>query len=328
MIMAFPFVRMRRLRRTPALRALTTTVRINSNNLVQPLFVDENVKSSVPISCMSGCCRLSLDCVVDEARQILDNGVNSVLLFGIPKARDKKGSEAFNGDGVVQKTVRDLKKEFGDELVVMTDVCLCEYTNHGHCGIVENNRILNDSTLKLLQKIAVSHAEAGADIVAPSSMMDGQVMFIRQALDDSGFDDVGVMSYSAKYASSFYCPFREAADSAPSFGDRKCYQMNYANSDEALREMELDANEGADILMVKPAIAYLDVICRAKSTFSLPIAAYSVSGEYAMIKAASQKGWIDEKAAVLELLTGIKRAGADIIITYFAKDVGLWHNLQ
>jgi len=328
MILSFPSVRMRRLRRTPALRGLTTTVRIHPNNLVQPLFVDENAKSSVPISCMSGYCRLPLDYVVDEAKQILDNGVNSVLLFGIPKTKDERGSEAFNIDGIVQKTIRKLKGEFGDELIVMTDVCLCEYTNHGHCGIVENNQILNDSTLKFLQKMAVSHAEAGADIVAPSSMMDGQVMFIRQALDESGFGDVGIMAYSAKYASSFYGPFREAADSAPGFGDRKCYQMNYANSGEALREMELDANEGADILMVKPAMPYLDVISKAKSSFSLPIAAYSVSGEYAMIKAASQKGWLDEKAAVLELLTGIKRAGADIIITYFAKDVGSWHNLQ
>jgi porphobilinogen synthase len=326
--MSFPSVRMRRLRRTPALRALATTVRIHPNNLVQPLFIDENTKSTVPISCMSGCCRLPLDSVVDEARQILENGVNSVLLFGIPKTRDEKGSEAYTADGIVQKAIRNLKAEFGDELVVMTDVCLCEYTNHGHCGIVENNQILNDSTLEFLQKMAVSHAQAGADIVAPSSMMDGQVMAIREALDDSGFGDVGIMAYSAKYASSFYGPFREAADSAPSFGDRKCYQMHYANSDEALREMELDVNEGADILMVKPAMAYLDIISMAKSSFSLPIAAYSVSGEYAMIKAASQNGWIDEKAAVLELLTAIKRAGADIIITYFAKDVGLWLNQQ
>ncbi|MDG6223495.1 MAG: porphobilinogen synthase [Candidatus Bathyarchaeota archaeon] len=327
--MAFPSIRMRRLRRTPALRALTTTVRIHPSNLIQPLFIDENAKSSVPLSCMSGCCRLPLDHVIDEARQILENGVNSVLLFGVPKTRDEKGSEAFNKSGIVQKAVHNLKTEFGDELVVMTDVCLCEYTNHGHCGIVKNNQILNDSTLELLQKMAVSHSEAGADIVAPSSMMDGQVMFIRQALDDSGFGNVGIMAYSAKYASSFYGPFREAVDSAPSFGNRKCYQMSYAKgSDEALREMELDANEGADILMVKPAMAYLDIISMAKSNFSLPIAAYSVSGEYAMIKTASQNGWIDEKAAGLEMLTGIKRAGADIIITYFAKDVESWLNQQ
>jgi porphobilinogen synthase len=327
-MMGFPYVRMRRLRRTPALRALTTVVRVHPNNLVQPLFIDENAKSSVPISCMLGCYRLPLDSVIDECRQILESGVNSVLLFGIPKTRDEKGSESFNKDGIIQKAVRGLKNEFGAELVVMTDVCLCEYTNHGHCGIVENNKILNDSTLEFLQKMAVSHAEAGADIVAPSSMMDGQVLALREALDDSSFDGIGIMAYSAKYASSFYGPFREAADSAPSFGDRKCYQMHYASSDEALREMELDANEGADILMVKPAMAYLDIISLAKSNFSLPIAAYSVSGEYAMIKAASQNGWIDEKAAVLELLTGIKRAGADIIITYFAKDVGLWLNQQ
>ena len=328
MIVGFPTVRMRRLRRTPALRALTTNVRIHPNNMVQPLFIDENATSKVPISCMSGCFRLSLDCVVDETRQIVENGVNTVLLFGIPKTRDENASEAFNADGIIQKAIRNLKNEFGDELVVMTDVCLCEYTHHGHCGIVKNSEIVNDSTLEYLQKMAASHAEAGADIVAPSSMMDGQVMLIREALDDSGFNTVGIMAYSAKYASSFYGPFRDAADSAPTFGDRKCYQMNYANSDEALQELDLDAKEGADILMVKPAMAYLDIISLAKSNFSLPIAAYSVSGEYAMIKAAVQMGWMDEKSVVLELLTGIKRAGADIIITYFAKDVGLWLNLQ
>jgi porphobilinogen synthase len=324
--LGFPSVRMRRLRRTPALRELTTNVRVHPSNLVYPIFVDENAKAAVPIKSLPGCSRLPLDYVTDDARKTLEQGVKAVLLFGIPSKKDESGSGAFAADGIVQEAIPKLKNEFDDELVVMTDVCLCEYTTHGHCGIVKNKEIVNDLTLEFLQKMAVSHAEAGADIVAPSSMMDGQVRFIREALDDSGFGEVGIMAYSAKYASRFYGPFREAADSAPSFGDRKCYQMGYGNSDEALREMELDANEGADILMVKPALPYLDIISLAKSNFTMPVAAYNVSGEYAMVKAASQMGWIDEKAAVLELLTGIKRAGADIIITYFAKDVESWLN--
>jgi porphobilinogen synthase len=324
--LGFPPVRMRRLRRTPALRDMTTTVRVHPSNLVCPMFVDENAKAPVPIKSMPGYSRLPLDYITNEARNTVEQGVKAALLFGIPSKRDETGSGAFADNGIVQRAIRRLKKEFADELVVMTDVCLCEYTTHGHCGIVKDKEIMNDPTLEFLQKMAVSHAEAGADIVAPSSMMDGQVRFIREALDDSGFGQVGIMSYSAKYASCFYGPFREAADSTPSFGDRKCYQMGYGNRDEALREMELDANEGADILMVKPALPYLDIISLAKSNFSLPVAAYNVSGEYAMVKAAAQMGWIDEKAAVLEMLTGIKRAGADIIITYFAKDVGSWLN--
>jgi len=324
--LVFPPVRMRRLRRTPALRAMATNVRIHPSNLICPIFVDENAQVPIPIKSMPGYFRLPLGRVTDEARKTLEQGVKAILLFGITSKRDETGSSAFAVDGIVQKAIRKLKNEFGDELVVMTDVCLCEYTTHGHCGIVKDHEIMNDPTLEFLQKIAVSHAEAGADLVAPSSMMDGQVRFIREALDNSGFDQVGIMAYSAKYASCFYGPFREAADSTPSFGDRKCYQMGYGNPDEALREMELDANEGADILMVKPALPYLDIIQLAKSNFSLPVAAYNVSGEYAMVKAASQMGWIDEKAAVLEMLTGIKRAGADIIITYFAKDVESWLN--
>ncbi len=324
--MGFPTVRMRRLRRTPALRDMTTTVRVHPSNLVYPIFVDENAKAPVPIKSLPGYSRLPLDYVTDDARKTLEQGVKAVLLFGIPSKRDETGSSAFADNGIVQNAIRKLKNEFDDELVVITDVCLCEYTSHGHCGIVKDKEILNDSTLEFLQKMAVSHAEAGADIVAPSSMMDGQVRFIRDALDDSGFSQVGIMAYSAKYASCFYGPFREAAESKPSFGDRKCYQMGYGNSDEALREMELDANEGADILMVKPALPYLDIIQLAKSNFGLPVAAYNVSGEYAMVKAAAQMGWIDEKAAILEMLTGIKRAGADIIITYFAKDVESWLN--
>lgn len=324
--MGFPSVRMRRLRRTPALRDMATNVRVHPSNLVYPIFVDENAKAPVPIKSMPGYSRLPLEHVTDDARKTLEQGVKAVLLFGIPSKRDETGSGAFDVDGIVQRAIRKLKNEFNDELVVMTDVCLCEYTTHGHCGIVKDKEIMNDPTLEFLQKMSVSHAQAGADLVAPSSMMDGQVRFIREALDDSGFSQVGIMAYSAKYASCFYGPFREAAESKPSFGDRKCYQMGYGNPDEALREMELDANEGADILMVKPALPYLDIIHLAKSKFNVPVAAYNVSGEYAMVKAAAQMGWIDEKAAILEMLTGIKRAGADIIITYFAKDVESWLN--
>jgi porphobilinogen synthase len=275
---------------------------------------------------MPGCFRLPIQYVVDEVKQVIEQGIKAVILFGIPSEKDEKGSKAFDINGIVQKTIRNLKSEFGDQIVVMTDVCLCEYTTHGHCGIVKDGEIVNDLTLEVLQKAAVSHAQSGVDIVAPSGMIDGQVRFIRKALDDSGFSQVGIMAYSAKYASCFYSPFREAVDSKPQFGDRKSYQMGYGNQDEALREMELDIKEGADIIMVKPALAYLDMICRAKSKFKVPVAAFNVSGEYAMVKAAAQTGWMDEKAAILEILTGIKRAGADLIITYFAKDVGAWLN--
>jgi porphobilinogen synthase len=300
--------------------------RIHPSDLVYPIFVDENTKKPVPINSMPGCFRLPIQEVVNEARKTLENGIKAVLLFGVPSKKDDVGSAAFAEDGVIQKTVKLLKEEFGDDIVVITDVCLCEYTNHGHCGIVKDGKVDNDSTLEVLGKVAVSHAQAGADIVAPSSMMDGQVKHIRSALDDAGFKDVAIMAYSAKYASCFYSPFREAAESKPKFGDRKSYQMGYGSQDEALREIELDIIEGADIVMVKPALAYLDMIHLAKSRFTVPIAAYNVSGEYAMVKAAAQLGWIDEKAAIFEILTGIKRAGADIIITYFAKEVARWLN--
>jgi len=324
--MSFPTVRMRRLRRTPALRDMMHKVRLHPSNLIYPVFIDENAQVPTPIKSMPGHSRLPIQNVVDEVRQTFEQGVKAVILFGVTSKKDETGSEAFAADGVVQKAVRSLKKEFGDELVVVTDVCLCEYTTHGHCGVVKNGEIVNDVTLGILQKVAASHAQAGADIVAPSSMMDGQVRFIREALDDAGFSQVGIMAYSAKYASCFYGPFRDAAECAPKFGDRKSYQMGYGNPQEALREMELDIGEGADIIMVKPALAYLDVINLAKSKFNVPIAAYNVSGEYAMVKAAAEMGWIDEKAAILEILTGIKRAGADLIITYFAKDVRSWMN--
>jgi len=299
---------------------------IHPSDLVYPIFVDENAKKPVPINSMPGCFRLPLQEVVNEARKTLDNGIKAVLLFGVPSKKDDVGSAAFAEDGVIQKTVKLLKEEFGDDIVVITDVCLCEYTNNGHCGIVKDGKVDNDSTLEVLGKVAVSHAQAGADIVAPSSMMDGQVKHIRSALDDAGFKDVAIMAYSAKYASCFYGPFREAAESKPKFGDRKSYQMSYGSQNEALREIELDIIEGADIVMVKPALAYLDIIHLAKSRFTVPIAAYNVSGEYAMVKATAKLGWIDEKAAIFEILTGIKRAGADIIITYFAKEVAPWLN--
>jgi len=315
---------MRRLRRTPALRSLNFKARIHPSDLIYPMFVDERAKSPMPINSMPGCFRYPLANLVDEVRKTLELGIKAVLLFGVLSYKDEMGSSAFAENGIVQRAVRVLKREFSDDLVVMTDVCMCQYTTHGHCGIVKDGRVDNDSTLEVLKKIAISHAQAGADFVAPSSMMDGQVRAIREALDDAGFKDVGIMAYSAKFASCFYGPFREAADSRPRFSDRKSYQMGYGRQSEALREMELDVMEGADIIMVKPALAYLDIICIAKSRFDVPIAAYNVSGEYSMVKAAAQLGWIDERAAVIEILTAIKRAGADLIITYHAKEAVSW----
>lgn len=322
--MSYPQVRMRRLRRTPALRSMMERVSLRPSDLICPIFVDENVKTTVPIESMPGYSRLPVSGVIDETKRVLEQGIKSVLLFGLPKVKDEKGSQAYAPNGVVQKAIAALKKEFGDELVVMSDLCLCEYTSHGHCGVHKNGEILNDPTLEILQKVAVSQSQAGADVVAPSGMMDGQVKAIRTALDDAGFNQIAIMAYSAKFASCFYGPFRDAAECAPQFGDRKSYQMGFGNTEEALREIELDVNEGADIIMIKPALAYLDIIHAARSRFNLPIAAYNVSGEYSMVKAAAQNGWIDEKAAIIEILTGIKRAGADLIITYFAKDIGAW----
>ncbi|MCX8150700.1 MAG: porphobilinogen synthase [Candidatus Bathyarchaeota archaeon] len=324
--MSFPSVRMRRLRTTIALREITNEVELNPTDLVYPIFVDESAKNPLPIRSMPGYYRLPLNQVVKEARQTLEQGVKSIILFGVPSKKDELGSEAFSENGIVQRAIRNLKKEFGDTLVVISDVCLCEYTTHGHCGIVKDGKIQNDLTLKVLQKVAISHAKAGADMVAPSAMMDGQVRLIREGLDDTGYEQTAILAYSAKFASSFYGPFREAVESTPQFGNRKTYQLNYRNSREALREMELDLDEGADILMVKPAIAYLDIIHAAKAKFNVPLAAYNVSGEYAMLKAAAQNGWIDERVSIYETLIGIKRAGADLIITYFAKDVKSWLN--
>ncbi len=301
-------------------------IQVQPSDLIYPIFVDETANKPLPINTMPGYKRLPISQVVDEAREVIEQDVKAVLLFGIPAKKDEVGSGAYTQDGVVQKATQNLKDEFGDDLVVIADVCMCEYTNHGHCGVLKNGNVQNDETLKLLQKTAVSQAQAGIDIVAPSAMMDGQIKAIRAALDDAGFSQIPIMGYSAKFASGFYGPFREAASSTPQFGDRKAYQINSGNPNEALREIELDIKEGADIIMVKPAMTYLDIIHTAKIKFNLPIAAYSVSGEYSMIKAAAQNGWIDEKTVALELLTSIKRAGSDLIITYFAKDVKTWIN--
>jgi porphobilinogen synthase len=324
--LSFPTVRMRRLRRTAAMRDMLNQVHLQPSNLIYPIFVDENIKKPVPIKSMPGYSRLPIAQVVDEGKQALAQGVKSVILFGIPSKKDEEGTSAFAKAGVIQKATRELKNVFKEELVVIGDVCLCEYMSHGHCGLVKDGEVLNDQTLDVLGKVAVSQAEAGADIVAPSAMMDGQVSAIREALDDAGFEQVSIMAYSAKYASGFYGPFREAAESTPKFGNRRSYQMSYGSPQEALREMELDINEGADMIMVKPALAYLDVITIAKASFNVPIVAFNVSGEYSMVKAAAQNGWIDEKTVIHEILTGIKRAGADLIITYFAKDIKSWLN--
>jgi len=318
----FPKTRMRRLRENRILREMVTETKIDLRNLIQPIFIDENIGKNIPIPSMPNIERFSLETLTNEALKIEEMGIPSVILFGIPKEKDEFGTQAYNDDGIIQKSIRKLKKE--TDLFVIADLCLCEYTSHGHCGVVKNGKILNDETLELYKKIAISYANAGVDMVAPSGMMDGQVQAIRNALDDNGFNYLPIMAYSAKFSSSLYSPFREAAESAPSFGDRKTYQMNYANSREAMREIALDIEEGADIIMVKPAMFYLDIIKMARERFDVPIAAYNVSGEYAMVKAAAMNGWIDEKNVVIEMLTSIKRAGADLIITYFAKDIASW----
>jgi len=316
----FPTTRLRRLRRTSALREMFRETTLSVSDFIYPLFIVEGDNIRNEISSMPGQFQLSIDQAVRECEELQRLGINSVILFGIPNEKDEAGSGAYTGDGIVQKTLRAVKAQFPD-LVVITDVCLCEYTSHGHCGVIENSDVDNDRTLELLVKEAVSHAECGSDIIAPSDMMDGRVGAIRQALDEKRYTQIPIMAYSAKYSSAFYGPFREAAESAPQFGDRKSYQMDPGNSDEAIREIALDIQEGADIVMVKPSLSYLDVIRRAKDNFGLPIAAYNVSGEYSMIKAAAERGWLDGEKVMLETLTSIKRAGADVIITYFAKDV-------
>ena len=323
--MAFPTQRLRRTRRTAALRGLVRETRLSPQDFIYPMFVTvgEDVRS--PVGSMPGVFQLSINHAVEEARRAYDLGIPGVLLFGLPAEKDEAGSGAYDPEGIVQLATRAIKDAV-PEMLVVTDVCLCEYTSHGHCGVVhrESGQVLNDVSLELISRTAASHAEAGADIVAPSDMMDGRVAAVRAELDHEGFEETPIMSYAAKYASAFYGPFREAADSAPQFGDRRSYQMDPANAREALTEVHLDVEEGADIVMVKPAMPYLDVVRRVRETTDLPVAAYSVSGEYAMIKAAAGNGWLDEERAVLEALTGIKRAGADVIVTYFAPDVARW----
>jgi porphobilinogen synthase len=317
--MAHPIFRPRRLREKSLLRSMVRETTLAVDDLVYPLFVVHGRSIREPIAPMPGQFRLSVDELVKECKDAAGMGIPAVLLFGLPEDKDARGSEAYADDGIVQQAVRAVKDTVPD-LLVITDVCLCEYTSHGHCGVVEDGAVRNDPTLDLLARTAVSHAEAGADVIAPSDMMDGRVGAIREALDEATFAETPIMAYSAKYASVFYGPFREAADSTPQFGDRRSYQMDPANALEAMREIALDLDEGADIVMVKPALPYLDVISRAKAEFGVPLAAYSVSGEYAMIRAAGQLGWLDEERAIMEALTGIRRAGADIVITYFAKD--------
>jgi porphobilinogen synthase len=322
--MAFPQTRLRRLRRTGALRDLVRETTLSPGDFVLPLFVEDGLDGRTPIEAMPGVDRLGVSAAVDEAGEALGLGIPSVILFGIPGAKDSEGSGAWDDEGVVQMATRALKEAHPD-LIVMTDVCLCEYTDHGHCGLLrDDGSVDNDASVELLARTAVSHARAGADVVAPSDMMDGRVRSIRAALDDEDLGDIPIVAYSAKFASAFYGPFRDAADSTPAFGDRRGYQLDPANSDEAVREALLDVEEGADVVMVKPALPYLDVIRRVKEATLLPVAAYNVSGEYAMIKAAAAAGRLDERAAVLEALTSIRRAGADIVITYHSKDAARW----
>ncbi len=317
--MHFPHYRPRRFRRNENLRRMIRETSLSVDQLIYPLFVVPGTGVKNPVSSMPGVFQHSTDTLLQEIESVVELGIPGILLFGIPSQKDPLGSEAYSGKGVVQEAVRAIKARFPD-LVVITDVCLCEYTSHGHCGVLRGQEVENDPTLELLAKSALSHAEAGADIVAPSDMMDGRVGVIRDALDHAGFDQVGILAYSAKYCSAFYGPFRDAAESAPQFGDRRAYQMDMANSDEAIREVGMDLEEGADIVMVKPALAYLDIIRRIKEEFEWPVAAYNVSGEYSMIKAAAANGWLDETRVMMETLTAIRRAGADLILTYFAKD--------
>ena len=320
--MNFPTIRPRRLRSSKAIRDMVAETNLTISDLVYPIFVKEGISDRVPVESMPGIFQLSLEDAKSEAREAYELGIKAVILFGIPESKDELGSEAYSEEGIIARAIYEIKSAV-PELVVIADACLCEYTSHGHCGILDKNgNVLNDPTLELLKKEAYVYAKMGADIIAPSGMMDGMVKAIRSALDESGFYNTAIMSYSVKYSSSFYGPFRDAAESAPAFGDRKSYQMDFRNANEAIKEAQLDIEEGADYLMVKPALAYLDVINLIKREFPyMPLAAYNVSGEYSMVKAAAQNGWIDERAIVFEILTAIKRAGADIIITYFAKNI-------
>ena len=319
----FPAKRLRRLRYNPLVRDMVRETELSKNDFIYPLFVVPGIKVKKPVKSMPGVFQMSIDVVVEECKEVAELGIPAIILFGIPDHKDEVGSGAYDEKGIIQNAVRAIKKEVKN-LLVITDVCMCEYTSHGHCGVLNGEEILNDQTVELLAKEALTHAQAGADIIAPSDMMDGRVAAIRKILDDNGFQNIPIMSYAAKYSSGYYGPFRDAAESAPAFGDRRSHQMDIANSNEALREVETDIEEGADIVMVKPAGPYLDVICRVKQKFGMPTAAYQVSGEYAMIKAAGQNGWIDEERVMIESLTAIKRAGADMFLTYFAKDAVRW----
>jgi porphobilinogen synthase len=321
----FPIKRLRRLRYNPIIRDMIRETYLSKKDLIYPLFVVHGTKIKNEVKSMPGVYQMSVDTLVEECKEVVSLGIPAVILFGIPEHKDEKGSEAYDPNGIIQQAVRAIKQNVKN-LVVITDVCMCEYTSHGHCGVLKGEEILNDETISLLAKEALTHAEAGADIIAPSDMMDGRVAAIRKILDEKGFSKTPILSYAAKYASGYYGPFRDAAESTPAFGDRRSHQMDVANAEEALREVETDIDEGADIVMVKPAGAYLDIIWRVKQKFGLPTAAYQVSGEYSMIKAASKLGWIDEERIMLESLTAIKRAGADMILTYFAKDVAKYLN--
>ncbi|MCX6150560.1 MAG: porphobilinogen synthase [Ignavibacteriales bacterium] len=321
----YPTTRLRRLRYNPIIRDMVRETQLGKKDLIYPLFVVHGEKIKNEIKSMPGVFQMSVDVLVEECKEISALGIPAIILFGIPEHKDEIGSEAYDSNGIIQQATRAIKANVKN-LVVITDVCLCEYTSHGHCGLLDGEEVINDETVSLLAKEAISHAEAGADIIAPSDMMDGRVAAIRKALDYKGFTKLPILSYAAKYASGYYGPFRDAAESTPAFGDRRSHQMDVANADEALREVESDIEEGADIVMVKPAGAYLDIIWRVKEKFGLPTAAYQVSGEYSMIKAASKLGWIDEQRIMLESLTAIKRAGADMILTYFAKDVAKYLN--
>ncbi|MBI9072017.1 MAG: porphobilinogen synthase [Melioribacteraceae bacterium] len=323
----YPEKRLRRLRYNPLVRDMVRETYLNKNDLIYPLFVAPGEGIKKEVVSMPGVFNMSIDILVEECKEVRELGIPAVILFGIPEHKDAVGSEAYADNGIIQRAVRAIKAEVKD-LVVITDVCLCEYTDHGHCGLLDGENILNDETVSLLAKEAISHAEAGADIIAPSDMMDGRVLAIRKALDYKGFTNIPIMSYAVKYSSGYYGPFRDAADSAPAFGDRKSHQMDIANSEEAMREAESDIEEGADIIMVKPAGAYLDIIHRVKAEFKLPTAAYQVSGEYAMIKAGGKMNWIDEERVMMESLIAIKRAGADMILTYYAKDVAKYLDKQ
>ena len=319
LLSSFPNKRLRRLRRTEKIRELVQETRLSPKDFICPIFVQEDIQSPIPVESMPGFERIPIENVNNEVQSIIDLGIPAVMLFGIPSKKDDLGSASFDENGIVNRSIQQIRNNFGDKIAIMADVCLCQYTTSGHCGLVKENQIDNDSSIDTLAKIAKSQAQVGVDVVSPSAMMDGQVISIRQELDDAGFSDVAIMSHSAKHRSSFYSPFRDAAECAPKFGDRKTYQVPFSNAREAMREVETDVNEGVDIVMIKPALAYLDLISETKKRFNIPVSAYSVSGEYSLVKGAAKQGWVNEEEIISEILYSIKRAGADMIVTYFSK---------